>query len=381
LSLSKRFLFVIPPFHGHLNPVLAIARELLTQGHDVAWVTSTAARDLLPEGATIYDSLEGAYEWSFTKTLELTEMPRGEQFYAYYRELVLPGAIASLDDVMRGCAEFKPDVLLADQHALAGAIAARRLQLPWATSAPSQQMTNPLGRLVQQWVDEQVLELGSRFGVPNLKEASEALILSYTSPLLVPRDAPPPQMRFVGPAIDPGRNVDSDVLSMLAPGRKLLVSMSTVYGDEGNAFLLKLAHVLGGLGIQGLFSSSSAELAALPAPTVVRPWLPLLSLMPHVDAVVSHGGANTAHEALYFGKPLIFAPLAFDNFAVAQAVVSAGAAIRVRPRRATERDIARVVEQIVGEASYREAAERIGASLRAGGGAPAAAAALLELAG
>lgn len=380
VSPGRRFLFVIPPFHGHLNPAIAIARELMDQHHEVAWVTSTSVRDSLPDGAQVYDSIENGYERSFAKTLELTAMPRGEQFYAYYRDLVLPGAIASLDDVMRGCADFNPDVLLVDQHALAGAIAARRLNLPWATSAPSQQMMNPLGRLIQPWIDEHIVELGQSCGVQDLKEVSDALILSYTSSLLVPAGSAPAQVRFVGPAIDLRRGVDGEARSLLHPGRRVLVSLSTVYGDEGDAFLLRLGQVLQTIGIQGLFSSSNLDLAGLPAPAVVRPWLPLLSLMPHVDAVVSHGGANTAHEALYFGKPLIFAPLAFDNFAVAQAVVSAGAAIRVRPRRATERDITRVIEQILGDPSYREAAETIGASLRAGGGATAAAAALLELA-
>ncbi|MGE0228116.1 MAG: glycosyltransferase [Dehalococcoidia bacterium] len=377
--MGKRFLFVIPPFHGHLNPAVAVARQLLERGHEVAWVTSSSMREVLPEGAVIYDSIGRGYEWSSEKTHELTELPRAEQFYAYYRELVLPAAAAGLDDVARACQDFEPDALLVDQHALGGAIVARQRELPWATSAPSQQMMNPLRHLIQPWIDEQVAALGRSCGVPDLHEVSDALVVAYTSPLLVPEDSAAPQVRFVGPAIDPRRFVETDVLSELQPGPKVLVSLSTIYGNEGDAFLLKLGNALHSQGIQGIFSSGSPDLATLPAPAVVRPWLPLLALMPHVDAVVSHGGANTAHEALYFGKPLVFAPLAFDNFMVAQAAVGAGAAIRLRIKRATERDIERVVGEIVGNPTYREAAEGIGASLRAGGGADAAADALLEL--
>ncbi|MEZ4552647.1 MAG: glycosyltransferase [Dehalococcoidia bacterium] len=377
--MGKRFLFVIPPFHGHLNPAVAVARELIERGHAVAWVTSSSMREVLPEGAAVYDSIGRGYEWSSEKTHELTELPRADQFYAYYRELVLPAAVAGLDDVTRACDEFRPHALFVDQHALAGAIVARRRDLPWATSAPSQQLMNPLRHLIQPWIDERVAELGDACGVAALREVSPALVVAYTSALLVPEDSAAPQVRFVGPAIDPRRFVENDVLSELRPGPKVLVSLSTIYGNEGDAFLLKLGDALHRGGMQGIFSSSSPELARLPAPAVVRPWLPLLTLMPHVDAVVSHGGANTAHEALYFGKPLVFAPLAFDNFMVAQAAVGAGAAIRLRIRRATERDIERVMGEIVGNASYREAAERIGVSLRAGGGGAAAADALLEL--
>ena len=33
----SRFLFVVPPMAGHVNPTLPVGRELAARGQDVAW--------------------------------------------------------------------------------------------------------------------------------------------------------------------------------------------------------------------------------------------------------------------------------------------------------------------------------------------------------
>ena len=45
----SRFLFVVPPLAGHVNPTLAIGRALMQAGHEVAWVgCGNRLRVLLP---------------------------------------------------------------------------------------------------------------------------------------------------------------------------------------------------------------------------------------------------------------------------------------------------------------------------------------------
>ena len=50
-----RFLFVIPPMVGHINPTVSVATELESLGHQVAWVGYRGvAGPLLPESAEIF---------------------------------------------------------------------------------------------------------------------------------------------------------------------------------------------------------------------------------------------------------------------------------------------------------------------------------------
>ena len=38
----SRFLFVVPPLTGHINPTVAVGAELTARGHEVAWAGQTA---------------------------------------------------------------------------------------------------------------------------------------------------------------------------------------------------------------------------------------------------------------------------------------------------------------------------------------------------
>ena len=47
-----RFLFVVPPLVGHVNPTVSVGRELAARGHRVAWTGHPeVVEPLLPAGA------------------------------------------------------------------------------------------------------------------------------------------------------------------------------------------------------------------------------------------------------------------------------------------------------------------------------------------
>ncbi len=48
----SRFLFVVPPLYGHINPTVPVGLELTKRGHDVAWVGVEGVEDMLPEGVS-----------------------------------------------------------------------------------------------------------------------------------------------------------------------------------------------------------------------------------------------------------------------------------------------------------------------------------------
>ena len=57
----SRFLFVVPPLTGHVNPTISVARALAARGHEVAWVGHPGkVRPLLPAGAKLFTLPEDA---------------------------------------------------------------------------------------------------------------------------------------------------------------------------------------------------------------------------------------------------------------------------------------------------------------------------------
>jgi MGT family glycosyltransferase len=116
-----------------------------------------------------------------------------------------------------------------------------------------------------------------------------------------------------------------------------------------------------------------------PQPPHVRiaRYIPQTLLLPHCDAVVTHGGFGTVMAALEHGLPLVVTPMAADQPANARRCAACGVGVVVGPEERTPEAIRAAVEKILGDASYRQNAARMQREIAALPG-PAYAVELLE---
>ncbi|MER7757580.1 glycosyltransferase [Kitasatospora sp. NPDC097643] len=375
----SRFLLVVPPLTGHVNPAAGIAAELAARGHEVAWTgTESVLRPLLGPGAQVFGTGTRAFRAQGGHGLAALRSLWEGFIVPYARFTAKP-----LDAVVR---ELRPDALLVDQHTPAGALVAHRHGLPWASFAPgAMELGRPYRALpqVEAWMDGLLRGLWERARLPAAEYAdprfSPALVLATTGPALTGDLALPPQCAPVGPVPGP-RPADPDFpWERLLPGRRrVLVTMGTLAGELGTDFHTRAARALELCGgeVQPVFAAPRALLPAeLPAHAVAVDRAPVLELMARgaLDAVLCHGGMNTVGEALSHGLPLVTAPIRHDQPFVAAQVAAAGAGLRVPFARVAPERLAQALRAVLDTPDHRRAAVRVGSELRAGGGAVAAA--------
>jgi UDP:flavonoid glycosyltransferase YjiC (YdhE family) len=101
-------------------------------------------------------------------------------------------------------------------------------------------------------------------------------------------------------------------------------------------------------------------------------------LFPRASAIVIHGGIGTTGQVLRSGRPVLVVPHGHDQFDNAHRVTKLGVARTLHPKRYRAPRVARGLARLLSD-DYRERAESVAATVRAEGGADAAAVALERL--
>lgn len=379
----SRFLFVVPPLAGHVNPATGLAHAVARRGHEVAWACAESyIRPFVGPDALVLRTGMRLYR------------PQGSHGLAalksLWAEFVVPFTRFTLPALEQAVAAWRPDVLVVDQHAPAGAIVARRHGLPWASlAATTMELGSPFATLpkVDAWIRDQCAAICAEAGLPPGGEFdprfSPHLVLACTTPALAGPARLPGQVVLAGPMLD-GRRPQSDFpWDWLDPRRQhVAVTMGTLAADVSRAFYQAAAQALTPLAgrLQAVVVAPPALLPDPPAHLLVVPHAPLLALMPHLHAVICHGGLNTVSEALAHGVPLVIAPIRHDQPVNAAQVDRAGAGLRVPFARIRAGQLRDAVTTVLDDPAYHQAAGRVRDSFAAAGGAAAAAEHLLTLA-
>ena len=376
----SRFLFVMPPLVGHIVPAAAVAQALTEHGHEVAWSGSEARlRPWVGPDATVYRTgmrlFRGQPDTGMTAIKSLWE------------GFIVPFARFMLPAVQEAVEVFRPDVLVADQQVLAGALVAKRHGLPWATVTPSTlDLDRPFRQLpkVEAWIRGHLETLSAEAGL-GAGQAGDLMFSPYLAIIFVHRallgGLPfPGHFAFAGPALGTRPPVPGFPWDRLDPARRqVLITVGTLADAAAPDFYRRAVEALRPLGdsVQGIVVGPPEAMPNVPAQILVQPRVPMLELMPRLDAVVCHAGTNTVGEALAHGIPLVVAPLARDQPITASLVVRAGVGIRVHFHRVRAEALRAAVLAVLSDPASRTAAGGI-REAAAAEAAMAAAAARLE---
>jgi MGT family glycosyltransferase len=115
------------------------------------------------------------------------------------------------------------------------------------------------------------------------------------------------------------------------------------------------------------------ELLRMPATMTGEEFLPQTSILPQVDAVITHGGNNTVTECLHFGKPMVVLPLFWDQYDNAQRVQETGFGQRLDTYGHAPEELLAAVDRLLLDSAVGERLAAVSARLQAHGGTERAA--------
>ena len=160
-------------------------------------------------------------------------------------------------------------------------------------------------------------------------------------------------------------------------GKLIYVSLGSL-GSAEPELMGRLVALLGRTPHRVIMSlGPQAGQLALPDTISGEEFLPQPSILPLVDAVITHGGNNTTTESFYFGKPMLVLPLFWDQHDNAQRVAELGFGHRLAPYAFSDADFFAALDDVLTDTARQSRLAAISRRLQADPGL-AKAAALIE---
>lgn len=356
-----RILFSSPPAHGHLIPLLPLARAAREAGHAVALLTHqsmasvTTPLDVLnleppfeqlraEAGRRLAGSAAAAGRMRSVET-GLTADMVGELFVRIRLDL-------SGNEALKHAALFRPDLVIADELDSIGPLIAAEHHVPWASHAagpiPSQKWRERLNSILADSLTRRGLRPTQR--------------LAHIDPwpdMLQPDDWQPPADRIpVQPQPLPSPEDSEPALQIVRGTRPIvLVTLGTTAQNSHvlHAVLTSVAAVDADIIVTGM-DDAAVRAAGLPPEQVHSvKFVALDALLNCADAVICAAGAGTLLAVLRRGKPMVCLPLVAEQPVNAERVSAVGAAMVIDdPSRAGA-----AVMKVIQNDKYRAASQRM----------------------
>jgi UDP:flavonoid glycosyltransferase YjiC (YdhE family) len=417
----SRFLFSTLGSLGDLHPYIAVARALISQGHEAVIATAEDYRDVIEGAGVEFAPVRpgmtelGDYQTLVRKTFDVI---RGPEYLI--RHIVMPHLRSAYECLME--ASKGADVLVSHPLAMALPLVGEKQGIPRVATvlspmsfmspydspvfgfAPWLQKLSVFGPgpyrclfmllryVVNKW-EIPLQKLRKDLGLPPSPypamfegQFSPLLNLALFDPQLAqPQVDWPDNTRICGCPIFDGKQADNDVLAdleqFLAEGEAPIVfalgsSAVWIAGDFwDNAIAATKA-----LGRRAILLTGPTMPTSLPDTIRAYPYLPYSKVFPHAAAVVHQAGIGTLAQAMRAGRPQLIVPVAFDQADNAHRTQALGLARTIPFQKTTARRLTAELSLLLDSGNYSNAARSMAASLTEINGATCAARELIAFA-
>ncbi len=349
--------------HGHWRPLAGLASVLVAAGHAVAFATTPGNCEHLRDhgfvcfpvgidddgGAVPGERAPGAV------ALDPAEAVWRHVFAGRRIEQMLPGMLVA-------ARAWRPDLIVREISDFSGALAGELLGTPVAVLQVSSWRP-----AMYAAVGAAVNEHRVRLGLPVEDESTYFESWRLLSP-------EPPEFRHPGmryppatypirlPLFDTATSGDeTEPVQHTSDRQRVFATLGTAYNQHPELFRAILAATQAldlDLVMTTGVNPESLGLVAAGEGVFLRPYVPLSSVLPNCDLVISHGGFGTFQAALRHGLPQIVLPLAADQPDNARHCAAYGTGMALWQDERSVEQLATAIRTVRDGPSYHRAAER-----------------------
>lgn len=402
------------PIHGHVTPLLAIARHLVDRGDDVRFLTGTRFADAVRTTGARHLALTGDADYDdrvdHDARLPGREKLHGLKAVAFDIEhMFLRPVPAQVDALLAAHTEQPADALLADPTFVGAAflLGYPRAQRPAVVDCSMLPLSLAsrdvapfgLGLAPARWgnrIRNAALDLVTRTALSRITALSDEIyrrmhgtdmpfsvmdwarhaeaIVQFTVPSFeYPRSDIPSTVHFAGPLSAHGSQaVLPTWWGDLDSGRPVVhVTQGTIANKDYTQLIAPTAGALADDDVLVVVSTGGRPLETLPPlPPNVRAaeYLPYDELLPRTDVFVTNGGYGGVQYALRHGVPIVVIGGKEDKPEVGARVAWSGVGVQIRRDRPTVPELRRAARRVLEDPSFRGSARRIAAEMAASGG-------------
>jgi UDP:flavonoid glycosyltransferase YjiC (YdhE family) len=395
------------PIHGHVTPLLAVARHFVQRGDRVRFITGSRFADPIEatgaEHVPLPEEVDFDDRQDWNETFPERAALKGTKALAHDIEhiFVRPG-LPQHDTVMAAHAAEPADAVLAEPAFLGGAFLLGHplgvrppvvmcgicpLTIASRDTAPFgmglRPLRGPLGRLrnavlamiarkvvfppVERIAEQIFQQLHGRsisFAVLDWPRHAEAIVQFTVPEFEYPRSDTPAALHFAGPVSASGSRAPLPPWWPELDGSRPVVHLTQ--GTLANSDYRQLIQpALEGLAGEDVLIAVATggrpvdSLPPLPANARAAEFLPYDELLPRTDVYVTNGGYGGVQYALRYGVPIVAAGSHEDKPEVIARVAWAGVGRRIRTETPTPAAVRGAVRAVLGDQRYRLAARRI----------------------
>ena len=364
----KRIAFFCIPAHGHTNPMLPVAAELVSRGNTVRFYSFNEFKSKIEASGAEFISCDSYLP-------KLTKKEEAELKNVSVTEMTIQGIRTTLAMDMflhNEFLSFKPDVVYTDSVCFWGKLNAWKHGVPMVVSTS----TFAFNQMSSQYMKNSPKELADMiFGLPKISKELKKLepygyhvrsalslvqsdnntdSIVYTSRHFQPyAESFSKHYAFVGPSVFSKDEPDKEKLRPL-----VYISLGTVINDRPD-FYSRCIEALKDQDADILISCGNVidigALGVLPDNVQVYPYVDQPDILSRADVFITHCGMNSVSESLYMATPLVLYPQTSEQRAVARRTIEIGAGLMLTDD--SVQGIRSAVQEVLNNASYSTAAK------------------------